>query len=238
MTPAAHLHDTTPHRGPGRHALPLFIVCSVAVHALMLTTWAPSAPQVSSGGTTLTVALARPAPEPELKSGASAALEETPRRKDTAPAPRNRKLGSESKFVPPAVGAESSRRTPTGATAPSAELVSESNPPSVEAATNPGPVPMHATVIAARINLELARHFHYPAQAVRRGWQGTVMLGFRVGVNGAIENLHITQSSGYALLDRAALGALDKVHAIALDNGALRTALDLQLPVIYRLEES
>ncbi|WP_127476039.1 energy transducer TonB [Sulfurivermis fontis] len=95
-----------------------------------------------------------------------------------------------------------------------------------------------SAAIAARINLELARHFHYPPQAVRRGWQGIVLLGFRIGIDGDIEAIHIAQSSGHALLDRAALGALSKVHRIALDSGRLRAALDLQLPVVYRLEES
>lgn len=223
MTPAAHPHDTTPRRGPGRHALPLFIVCSVAMHVFMLANWTPSAPQVSSGGVTLTVALSRPAPVPELKSDAPApAVAEPPRRKDTARR-MSRVSPAQDSAVSDAVEKSEPSPSPAGAASLRQAMEIDSDP---------------TLNIAARVNLELARHFHYPAQAVRRGWQGTVTLGFRVSVDGVIENLHIAQSSGYALLDRAALGALGKVHAIALDSGTLRAALDLQLPVIYRLEES
>lgn len=95
-----------------------------------------------------------------------------------------------------------------------------------------------AGAIAAAVQLELARHFHYPPLAARRGWQGQVVLAFRVGVDGAIEAAHVAHSSGHALLDRAALGALGKVHKIALQRTPLRAPLELQLPVIYRLEES
>lgn len=224
MAPAAHLHDTAPRRGLGRHALPLFIVCSVAAHALMLTTWTPSAPQLhNGGGATLTIALSRPAPVPELKSATPApAVAESTRRTDAA-----RRMSRVSPAQDSAVSdaVEKSEPSPSPASAASLRQAMQiDSDPTLN--------------IAARVNLELARHFHYPAQAVRRGWQGTVTLGFRVSVDGVIENLHIAQSSGYALLDRAALGALGKVHAIALDSGTLRAALDLQLPVIYRLEES
>lgn len=112
----------------------------------------------------------------------------------------------------------------------SAVIDSAAHLPSEEANT--------AGAIAASVQLELARHFHYPPLAVRRGWQGQVLLAFRVGVDGAIEAVHVAQSSGHALLDRAALGALGKVHKVALQRGPLRAPLELQLPVIYRLEES
>ncbi len=119
---------------------------------------------------------------------------------------------------------------------PPADAPLSSPPQPAVAAARPGSD--DSAAITARIRLELARHFQYPSQAVRRGWQGIVLLGFRIGVDGDIEAIHIAQSSGHALLDRAALGALSKLHRVALDSGRLRAALDLQLPVVYRLEES
>lgn len=141
------------------------------------------------------------------------------------------------------------RKQPVQPPRPTPETAATHAIPTLPADTPASPVPEPAiaatrpgsddsAAIAARIRLELARHFHYPPQAVRRGWQGTVLLGFRIGIDGDIEAIHIAQSSGHALLDRAALGALSKIDKIALDNGRLRTALDLQLPVVYRLEES
>ena len=88
--------------------------------------------------------------------------------------------------------------------------------------------------LLAALNHELARHFHYPLQAVRRGWQGTVQLGFVVDEKGGIEYIQILQSSGHALLDRAAIQALSKVGNLAIHP---RQARSLQLPVDYRLIE-
>jgi protein TonB len=79
----------------------------------------------------------------------------------------------------------------------------------------------------------LARHFRYPLLARKRGWQGEVLLAFRLESDGRILDARIARSSGYRLLDRAALDALGRIKGI--DNGA-QQGLTLQLPVIYRLE--
>lgn len=79
----------------------------------------------------------------------------------------------------------------------------------------------------------LSEHFRYPLLAQRRGWQGEVILAFRLEVDGRILNARIAQSSGYGVLDRAALRALDKVGRLQ-HNG--HHAFTLEVPVIYRLE--
>jgi len=48
----------------------------------------------------------------------------------------------------------------------------------------------------------------YPAEAARRGQQGAVILFVTVAPNGTASAVQITQSSGYALLDRAAQQAV------------------------------
>ena len=88
--------------------------------------------------------------------------------------------------------------------------------------------------LLAALNHELARHFHYPLQATRRGWQGTVQLGFVLDEKGVIEHIQVLQSSGHALLDRAAVQALSKVGSLATRP---RQSRSLQLPVDYRLIE-
>jgi len=45
----------------------------------------------------------------------------------------------------------------------------------------------------------------YPAQAVRQGWQGTVLLRVRVLQNGAVESVEVVKSSGKKVLDDAAI---------------------------------
>lgn len=79
----------------------------------------------------------------------------------------------------------------------------------------------------------LAEHFSYPLLARRRGWQGEVVLSFRLEADGRILDARIARSSGYGVLDHAALSALGKVKR--LQHGLSRS-LTLQLPVIYRLE--
>jgi len=79
----------------------------------------------------------------------------------------------------------------------------------------------------------LADHFRYPLLARRRGWQGEVVLSFRLEADGRILDARIARSSGYGVLDHAALAALGKVKRIG--HGMPRS-LTLQLPVIYRLE--
>lgn len=45
----------------------------------------------------------------------------------------------------------------------------------------------------------------YPMSARRRGWQGKVMLGVTVGDDGLSETVTVLNSSGYSILDQAAL---------------------------------
>lgn len=89
---------------------------------------------------------------------------------------------------------------------------------------------------------ELSRHFSYPRLARLRGWQGKVLLGFKLEKSGTIENIYIAKSSGYALLDNAASKSLAKIKHITDTDSRFKNWLDnnasnLQLPVIYRLQE-
>ncbi len=88
--------------------------------------------------------------------------------------------------------------------------------------------------IQGSLQQALNRHFVYPLLARRRGWEGEVVLGFRLESDGRIIDAHVARSSGYGILDRAALNALDKIKRIG--NGPTHT-IDMQLPVIYRLQE-
>lgn len=89
-----------------------------------------------------------------------------------------------------------------------------------------------------KIRIELARHFHYPRQALRLGWQGEVVLRFRLTAGGRIEAVQVASSSGYNVLDSAAVRALNDVREIGRVMESHLGTIDLQLPVIYRLQES
>ena len=48
----------------------------------------------------------------------------------------------------------------------------------------------------------------YPALAIRRGYQGTVLLEVLVDKNGRVGDLQVFKSSGYPVLDKKALAAV------------------------------
>lgn len=50
----------------------------------------------------------------------------------------------------------------------------------------------------------------YPAQAVRQGWQGTVLLRVRVLQTGVVESIEVVRSSGKKLLDDAAIHTVER----------------------------
>ena len=97
---------------------------------------------------------------------------------------------------------------------------------------------MASAHIRGKLQTDLARYFSYPAIARQRGWQGHVQIGFRVQPDGKLTNIYIVRSSGYRLLDKSALKALRQVEplteAVTLLEGK---SVDMQLPVIYKLEK-
>ncbi|MDH5483627.1 MAG: energy transducer TonB [Gammaproteobacteria bacterium] len=81
-----------------------------------------------------------------------------------------------------------------------------------------------------------SRHFYYPKTAQRRSWQGKVLLEFTITSSGNIEKIHINSSSGYSVLDNAAIDALKKIEennefALALNGHSIEQIL----PVTYKL---
>lgn len=90
-----------------------------------------------------------------------------------------------------------------------------------------------------RLNLLLARHIQYPSRARRRGWEGEVLIGFHLSKAGLLENIHLARSSGYSMLDESALNALLKLARNPLSApDEYRPAMDLEMPVVFRLTDS
>lgn len=84
---------------------------------------------------------------------------------------------------------------------------------------------------------ELNQYFVYPKLARKHNWQGKVLLSLRVNTNGEINNVHIYTSSGYSILDQAAINALMKVKHLPKLSSWLPGDVNLKLPVIYKLTE-
>ena len=98
--------------------------------------------------------------------------------------------------------------------------------------------------LLGEIQHRLSQYLRYPIRAQRRGWQGEVMVGFHVDEQGFLHNVHLTQTSGYFLLDSATLSAINKVKYIPLSSWFKNNRDEkfhptaLQLPVKYQLTNS
>lgn len=93
--------------------------------------------------------------------------------------------------------------------------------------------------VRAVIARALHARFSYPYLARRNGWQGEVDLGLRVDGNGRIAHIRIIKSSGFGVLDRAALASAGHIQSLSgLVHLLYGHAIDLVLPVQYRLSES
>ena len=84
---------------------------------------------------------------------------------------------------------------------------------------------------------EFSQHFSYPKLAKKHNWQGKVLLSLRISVRGTIENIQIDNSSGYNILDQAAVKSMRKVKSLPQISSWFKNDIELKLPVIYQLTE-
>jgi protein TonB len=89
--------------------------------------------------------------------------------------------------------------------------------------------------VMASVEQAFSAHFYYPTLARRKGWEGEVTLAVRVENDGRLTGIHVVSSSGYLVLDHAAMDSLLRARAVPLPGGTLVDGLDMVLPVQYRL---
>ena len=77
-------------------------------------------------------------------------------------------------------------------------------------------------------------HLEYPYLARRMGWEGEVLLGFRLSLSGEVEDLKVLKSSGFEVLDQSALKAVKRAskHFPRPKHTVL-----VKLPVRFKLEK-
>jgi protein TonB len=78
----------------------------------------------------------------------------------------------------------------------------------------------------------------YPLLARQRGWEGEVLLAFRIVDDGSIRSAHVARSSGNRLLDQSALQALLRIERVTSEVWHNGDDAELQLSVVYRLIKS
>ena len=81
----------------------------------------------------------------------------------------------------------------------------------------------------------ITRQLTYPAIARRKGWQGVVKLELHIESDGKISGLHIDETSGYTVLDKAALQSLQLANVPDAAQWLQGETRDIVVPVEYRL---
>jgi protein TonB len=81
----------------------------------------------------------------------------------------------------------------------------------------------------------VSSRFHYPVLARRKGMEGIVRLQVRIESDGRISRLQVQQTSGYQVLDLAALQSLQLASVPDAAQWMNGQAIDIIIPVEYRL---
>ena len=226
---------------PQRHQLLWFVLVSLALHGAGLAGWQAARPVTlgetvsASENITLQAVLTQPEPVTEQKTEQQTPVESKPQKQHTT-------VSAQAK-VDSRTSHKLVEKTDTATARTSPVLPPSKETQQVASATEDGAPAQKSTTailneserlrLLGRIRLALADHFRYPLQARRLGWQGEVVLAFRLEADGRILDARIARSSGYRVLDHAALDALDKVKGMRHEG---QRGINLQLPVIYRLE--
>jgi len=75
----------------------------------------------------------------------------------------------------------------------------------------------------------------YPERARRKGWEGTTLLRVLIDRRGKSKAIQVSQSSGFAALDRAAVKAVEQWRFYPAQNGNGQVESWVRVPIIFRL---
>jgi protein TonB len=76
----------------------------------------------------------------------------------------------------------------------------------------------------------------YPEIALRRGWQGEVLLKVRVSPEGRAVSVGVQRSSGRDLLDQAAIEAVKAWSFVPARQGGLPIGGWVTVPIVFKLQ--
>lgn len=105
-------------------------------------------------------------------------------------------------------------------------------------AAQTAPAPLSDSEVTERVRAAAATHFYYPPLAQRRGWEGRVRVGLHISADGRLTRIRLLESSGYRVLDRAAVRSLERVAGLPGIDGRLRGGREIELPIEYRLVDA
>jgi protein TonB len=220
------------------HNIKWFLCLSVAAHAAVLTTWqmpvhtagntrhaqllsvTPRAGDSSipaSAETAVQSAIDKPDPPQQAEAPAAGVAANIAARQHTAPRPAHKASPAQTR---PAAAAMK--------TAAAAAVAS--NPVLQQAQTD-----RHLRNSVMEL---ISRELTYPAIARRKGWQGIVKLELHIEADGSITGLQVDETSGYSILDKAAMQCLQFASLPGAARWLQGQTVDIIVPVEYRLVDS
>jgi protein TonB len=126
--------------------------------------------------------------------------------------------------APQAAGPATGTPTQTGSIAATTPESAAQEAGSAEAAA--------VTRILSELRASITAQKRYPPLARSRGWQGTAVIVARLDAAGGLLEAVLRRSSGYEVLDRAALALIRKVFPVA---NPLGRPVSIEIPITYQL---
>lgn len=179
-----------------------------------------------------------PAPAHAAKRGATV-NKPRPRARAVSPKPQARPAKKSSPAPSPRNPAakpdmQDRHPKPARSKTPRRAPVSSSSSKTRAAVSEPSPAPPPRQVLPAyRRNPPPV----YPASARRRGYEGTVILEVLVNARGTVDELRVSRSSGFKVLDRAALRAVKIWLFEPGRQGERAVAMWVKVPVRFQLQK-
>lgn len=101
--------------------------------------------------------------------------------------------------------------------------------------SKPAPAAPRGAVVAARPDSPKNRPPAYPEHARRQGWEGKVLVRATVGADGRVQSASLAKTSGYGLLDQAALRAVRGWKFRPQTIGGIPAQATIEVPVNFSL---
>jgi periplasmic protein TonB len=220
------------------HNIKWFLGLSVAVHATALVSWPPSENKIGHSGQPLLLAVTN-------HSGEAVQPPQLPAPPHPQPI-TDQTLAQQPASPPPVAAATAAQQQPDKHLAarqridPPAAVRSpaQNNTPRPAQTTRHASSPTHEQQeqhLRSSVMDLITRKLTYPAIARRKGWQGVVRLELHIEPDGLISGLHIDATSGYTVLDEAALQSLQLANIPDAARWLHGNAVNIVVPVEFRL---
>lgn len=248
----AHVPPVIPNSAPQRSGFPLVAALSLGLHGLALLgawAWQPGVQLTPPQPEPVTLVTLPPtAPAPEVTRPQVSPPPPPPRPQPTPPKPAPRPIAKPAARPAPAPAPQPRPAAPAAFQETPAAPVSESTPasdrssvPDMDAASSRQMEKVSSSAVApVSVDLNAAYRLNpapnYPPLALRRGWEGTVRLRVTLDVQGHPSRVDLAASSGYPILDEAALAAVRRWQfrpATRLGEAVVAT---VEVPIVFKLK--